>query len=102
MAALSVSWFHLTYTYPPESWVRLSGHYGWVGVEAFFVISGLVVPFALHRAGYELRTGFLRFLAKRLMWLEPPYVLSIALVVVLAHLSTMVPGFRGSPPDFSV
>lgn len=56
LAALAVAWFHLTGTYP-SGWVRASGSYGWLGVDAFFVISGFVVPYSIHRgfATYTVR-----------------------------------------------
>jgi hypothetical protein len=46
IASLSVAWFHLTNTY---QWgiVRASGSWCWLGVEAFFVIFGFVIPYAL-------------------------------------------------------
>jgi peptidoglycan/LPS O-acetylase OafA/YrhL len=103
LAALSVSWFHFTNgsSYVSTGWLRASGTYGWLGVEAFFVISGFVIPYSLLGGGYEPRRHFGRFLLKRLTRLEPPYLLSIVLVIALAYLSARTPGFAGSPPDYS-
>lgn len=100
LAALAVTWFHLTNSYP-DGWVRASGSYGWLGVEAFFVISGFVLPYSLHRSQYKL-SDFGRFMLRRLIRLEPPYVASVLLVVVLAWLSFATPGFRGLSPNFEL
>lgn len=95
LAALSVSWFHLTNTYD-AGWVRWSGHYGWLGVEVFFVISGFVIPYAIARSGrISSPRDFGNFMLRRMIRLEPPYIASIMLVVGLAMLSQQVPGFRG-------
>ncbi len=101
LAALGVAWFHLTNTYQPGS-VRHSGSYGWLGVEVFFVISGFIVPYSISLAypNYSLK-DYPNFCARRLLRLEPPYVASIFLVVVLAFISALVPGFKGRPLQLS-
>jgi peptidoglycan/LPS O-acetylase OafA/YrhL len=105
LAALSVAWFHFTNgsgsDWLPHGFVRSSGEYGWLGVEAFFVISGFIIPYAMQRSGYTI-ADVGRFLAKRLVRLEPPYLVAVALAIVLWHISAMMPGFRGKPPDISV
>ncbi len=100
LAALSVTWFHLTNTYS-MNWVRQSGSLGWLGVEAFFVISGFIIPYSLHRSGYTLR-DFPNFMLRRIVRLEPPYIISIALVLVLWELSARAPGFAGEPPSYGL
>ncbi|MDB5452444.1 MAG: putative acyltransferase, partial [Caulobacteraceae bacterium] len=99
LASLAVAWFHLTNQYDWNA-IRWSGAYGWLGVECFFVISGFIIPYSLHRANYQL-SGFPRFIARRLVRLEPPYLVSIALVIALAYASTLAPGFRGGAPHYS-
>lgn len=99
VASFSVCWFHLTsFHYPtPDgplyALVRRSGSYGWVGVEIFFVISGFVIPYSLYRARYQLRS-YSTFIAKRLVRLDPPYLASIILLIVLAYLYS---GYSGKP-----
>lgn len=102
LASLAVAWFHLTNGYAPDSIVRLSGAYGWAGVDCFFVISGFVIPYFLMKGvdGYTIK-HFPRFMGKRLLRLEPTYLVSIVLVIVLAYLSALAPGFRGDDPNFS-
>jgi len=101
LAALAVTVFHMTNTYAPNSPVRMVGSHGWLGVEVFFVISGFVIPLSLLR-GYERYSLalFPNFLLRRITRLEPPYIVSIALVIVLAYASAATPGFRGSQPDY--
>lgn len=101
IAALSVAWFHFTHgspTYLPEGWLKSSGTYGWLGVEVFFVISGFVLPFSMYAGGYRLRQHWLTFFKKRLTRLEPPYIASILLALLLIFLSSRAPGFHGQQP----
>jgi len=67
----------------PGSLLFLSGIKGWVGVEVFFVISGFVIPYSLARSGYRIR-NFGRFLLKRIIRLDPPYIVSIVASISLA------------------
>jgi peptidoglycan/LPS O-acetylase OafA/YrhL len=96
LAALSVVWYHLTYgdpTFLSAGWFKATGHYGGTaGVYAFFVISGFIIPYALARAGYTHRS-FFRFLGKRMLRLDPPYLASIALILVLAAVAPHIPNF---------
>jgi len=43
-----------------------------------------------------------RFLAKRLVRLDPPYLISIAAAIALHYVSYLFPQFRGHIPDYSV
>jgi peptidoglycan/LPS O-acetylase OafA/YrhL len=61
----------------------LGGH-GQIGVVIFFVISGFVLPYSLH-ARYEL-ADYPRFLLRRLIRLEPVYLVGIAVAVVVMWL----------------
>jgi peptidoglycan/LPS O-acetylase OafA/YrhL len=102
LSALAVAWFHLTNGYNWD-WVRDSGTYGWLGVDAFFAISGFVVPYSIHKRfpAYSLR-DFPRFVARRTLRLEPPYIASILRVIALWNASAAVPTFPGGAPKFSV
>ena len=79
-AALAVTWFHLTNIYE-WSWLRHSGNYGWLGVEVFFVLSGFVIPYSIAHTyrGYT-HADFPSFFVRRVVRLEPPYILSILFV----------------------
>lgn len=101
IASLSVCWFHLTaFRYPSPDGpfyqaVRSSGAYGWLGVEIFFVISGFVIPYSLSRAGYR-PNAYPSFILKRLLRLEPPYLVTIALLILLAFAYA---GYSGRPAE---
>ena len=102
LAALSVCFFHFTNGehFRATSYLAPAGAYGWLGVEVFFVISGFIVPHAMLRAGYTL-SAWPTFMVKRLIRLEPPYLVSIAIVMLLGIASAMAPGFQGSPIDWT-
>jgi peptidoglycan/LPS O-acetylase OafA/YrhL len=96
-ASLAVCWFHLTrfhYIIPDQrgvALVRQTGNYGWLGVEVFFVISGFVIPYSLYRARYHIR-DFFTYLARRVVRLDPPYLTAIAMILVLAYVSSLKSG----------
>jgi peptidoglycan/LPS O-acetylase OafA/YrhL len=99
LAALSVAWFHLTNW--SGGWVASSGAWGWLGVEAFFVISGFAIPYSLGilQPRYGKR-DFGCFIARRFVRIEVPYVASIAVVIVVNMLASASPMFRGAPPGY--
>lgn len=86
LAALSVVWFHLAHAnglIEPGTAIYRAGTYGWVGVEVFFVISGFVIPYTLDRNQYRV-SQYGRFLLKRVIRLDPPYLVSILVFIALA------------------
>jgi peptidoglycan/LPS O-acetylase OafA/YrhL len=98
IASLSVCWYHLTTANPdflPEGILKASGKYGWLGVEAFFVISGFIIPFSLYRSGYKLR-NYATFIVKRITRLDPPYLVSMVICILLIYLNVVVTG-RSDP-----
>jgi peptidoglycan/LPS O-acetylase OafA/YrhL len=100
IASLSVAWFHLTNAYK-DSWVASIGAYGWLGVDVFFVISGFVIPYSIWKIypNYSMKL-FPQFVARRIVRLEPPYLLSLILVIVLHYMSSIFPWFRGETPSY--
>jgi peptidoglycan/LPS O-acetylase OafA/YrhL len=64
------------------------------------VISGCVIPLSLYGKDYRLR-DLPSFMLRRLVRPEPPYFTSIVLVLVLWHVSTLIPGFGGQAPTYS-
>ena len=100
IAVLMVTWFHMTNTYS-DGFVKSSGQYGWLGLEIFFVISGFIIPYAMYRSGYKIKKDYGRFLLKRFTRIEPPYIIAMLCTLALLYLSSLSPGFQGTPPDIS-
>jgi peptidoglycan/LPS O-acetylase OafA/YrhL len=76
-----------------------SGRVGSLGVCVFFVISGFILPYALRRSGYN-RSDYPRFVWKRVLRLDPPYLACIALTIFLNYVSALAPNFQGPPFQF--
>ena len=100
IAAFMVAYFHIARgnrSYLDHDNILFQiGAYGWAGVEIFFVISGFVITYAMFHGGYSINRIH-RFFGKRLIRLEPPYVVSIILVLLLTYISTLSPYYRGKP-----
>lgn len=75
--------------------------YGWLGVEAFFVVSGFIIPYSLSKADYRI-SRFLNFFARRCIRIEPAYLVSLVLVVLLSLLAETAPGFKGKPVNLDI
>ncbi|MBD1394717.1 acyltransferase family protein [Mucilaginibacter glaciei] len=89
IAALAVTWFHLTNNSSLGKSVAATGQYGYLGVEIFFVISGYILPYSMAMRSYRL-ADYGRFNAKRLLRIYPPYVITIILGIALMMV-TKVP-----------
>ena len=99
LAALAVAFFHFVHggrVVPEGSWLYSASAHGWLGVEVFFVISGFILPYTMARGGYRL-SGAWTFVKKRVVRLDPPYLVAIALALLLWWVSGFVPGFGGEP-----
>ena len=70
------------------------------GIWMFFVISGFVIPLAMKHVGYQFRSSAWPFFLRRIVRLEPPYIVSVLFATLLACAATHSPGYRGVP--FSV
>ena len=99
LAAAAVCWFHFTNGNEeslPDGWLKDSGRLGYLGVDVFFVVSGFVLPYSLLRGGFTLRS-VPTFVAKRVVRLDPPVYVVIAVELALGWLAAQTPGFRGPP-----
>ncbi len=78
LAALAVALFHFTNNgwLPKDHWLARFGFFGHHGVETFLVLSGFVVPYAMWRGGYTVRSVG-PFLGRRLTRIYPPYLASV-------------------------
>ncbi len=82
-AAILVTIFHLTGSSGLSKSTASFGKYGFVGVEMFFVISGFILPYSLHKSKYQLK-NFFAFCGKRILRIYPPYIASIAISLVVS------------------
>ena len=56
--------------------------FGHLGVQIFFVISGFVIPYSMHKGKYNIRK-IKTFFLKRFIRIHPPYLISILLVILI-------------------
>lgn len=97
IAALSVCLFHFVCTVTGfvnnESVLKVFsfGHYG---VQMFFVISGFIIPWSMFHGRYKIN-NFFTFTAKRLIRLEPPYLISLIFAIAHTYIRTLSPHYNG-------
>jgi peptidoglycan/LPS O-acetylase OafA/YrhL len=97
IAALAVVWYHVTTCNSAisSSILKASGSFGYLGVAAFFVISGFVIPYSLDQRGYTIVRDGWNFFLRRVIRLEPAYLVSVAVIVAAPYLEALTPWFRG-------
>lgn len=107
LASFAVCWYHLVFANHAfagsgliQATLRDSARNAWVGVDVFFVISGFIIPLALCRARYVL-SSYGRFVLKRIVRLDPPYLVSIVVCIALAYLSASAHRLHGAPVHLS-
>lgn len=66
------------------------------GLYVFFIFSGFILPYSLYNSGYQIK-HYHRFLWKRLIRIEPPYLLSILIIVLLSYLAQLSPNHTSKP-----
>lgn len=104
IAAVSVCLFHFTdkHKYLPDGdLLKQTFQYGHFGVEMFFIISGFVIPYALSAGSYTL-SRFMTFMKKRILRIEPPYLLCVLLALALNYLTTKTPFYQGPSFKFDI
>lgn len=70
--------------------------YGKYGVQIFFVITGVVIPISLINSNYNYLL-FWKFIYKRIVRIEPPYIFSILIGLILLLMRNHL--FSGVPHD---
>lgn len=75
IAAMAVALFHLGGKALPVL------KYGWLGVYMFFLLSGFIICWAIPQNYTWKLSG--RFILKRIIRIEPPYIISIALAIII-------------------
>jgi len=84
IASLMVCVFHVKkyiwWTFNPN-WITKAFEQGYLGVYIFFIVSGFVIPYSMYVKNYQLKS-FWKYIAKRTVRIEPPYVLFIILLLI--------------------
>jgi peptidoglycan/LPS O-acetylase OafA/YrhL len=96
-AATSVCLFHFVCTttdYVHNKTVLDVFSLGEYGVHLFFVISGFIIPWSMYQGRYQIKY-FFTFLWKRLLRLEPPYLISVLIASILLILRLHFYGSTG-------
>lgn len=78
-AAFSVMMFHFVCKgtgFIKNEFILSLFNNGQYGVQMFFIISGFIIPWSMYYSRYKIQNIF-KFLLKRLLRLEPPYIVSI-------------------------
>jgi len=101
-AAFSVCIFHFSRNhFLGVGGVEQIAQEGYLGVDAFFVISGFVIPLALWKAQFN-PSQFAHFLFARLLRLYPAFLAAAVSTILLWYGSSLAPGFKGSAPHFTL
>lgn len=101
LAALSVCLFHFVYTttnYIQDDIILNIFSYGNLGVQVFFIISGIVIPLSMIKGNYSY-TSFPKFVLKRFIRIEPPYIAAVLLGILYLNIRNYVPG--SAPVDMT-
>ena len=80
IAALLVVIVHVSINLD-ESWITRIASYGQHGVVMFFVISGFIIPYSLHKSEYKIQ-DISNFLLRRIARLNPPYYVILFLTIL--------------------
>ncbi len=98
LAAWSVCLYHFMCTttgfLDPEGMIYKTFYFGQNGVQLFFIISGLVIPWSMYEKGYRIE-NLGRFILKRLIRLEPPYMFSVLAMLAVIFLRKYSPSYDG-------
>ncbi len=96
IAALGVVLSHSAALYLPRTnFFQPVSAFGSVGVYIFFIISGFIIPYAMLQNKYEI-SHFKNLMLRRIMRIEPPYIICIILILLLDYLSYFSPWYTGA------
>jgi peptidoglycan/LPS O-acetylase OafA/YrhL len=98
IAAFAVMLFHFTVVtsiqLSEENPLYRVGVYGHLGVEIFFVISGLIIPYSMFQRSYTLNSMG-KFLLRRTVRIEIPFLILIGIEILLIYISSLTPWKNG-------
>ena len=101
VAALGICLYHYSHALSPVgSWANTAFAYGYLGVQMFFVVTGLLVPLSFFKKNYAL-TDFGAMFRKRFWRLEPAFWVSVGLFVLMDILA-MFTGHAAEVQPFSL
>lgn len=96
LASLMVCLFHLILgnanLFPSSNLLERTFSFGYLGVEIFFILSGYVICYSFPEGFGFRHLG--TFFSKRIVRIEPPYIASIVLVIVLNLFSHKITGIK--------
>ncbi|HUQ66063.1 MAG TPA: acyltransferase [Flavitalea sp.] len=93
IAASAVCYFHFvstTQNYIHNKLIRNIFDFGDHGVYMFFVISGIVIPLSMIKSNYSYK-NWGRFVGKRFMRLEPPYICAVIIAIIYFQIRLHIP-----------
>jgi len=93
IASVAVALFHLGGKSLPVL------KYGWLGVHMFFLLSGFIICKAIPR-NYSWRLSG-KFISKRIIRIEPPYIISIIIVLLVNMLLAGLSLIPSAQPDWA-
>lgn len=100
LTAILVAFYHFSnYFLPKTNWLHIIFAQGYLGVEAFFVISGLVIPLSFAQKNYDIRQ-IRSVVLKRIIRIEPAYWASIFLMICIDVFGGLYE--RGQLPHFGI
>lgn len=95
IASLMVCLVHFTGTIGPGL-IKEAGTFGVYGVQIFFTISGFIIPYSLFQSGY-LINYYHKFLLKRIVRIDPPYLIIIGVIILLSYAAQLSPYHTTEP-----
>lgn len=93
IAALAVCLYHFVCTttgYFTDELLLDIFHFGKKGVQLFFIISGIVIPLSMINLNYQIKQ-FGKYLLKRFIRIEPPYLMAVAAGILFLYARNFVP-----------
>lgn len=67
---------------------------GGLAIIVFFTISGFVIPWWLFHAEYRIK-DYGRFVARRMLRIEPPFIVALFLAIAYTYVRTLSPYYNG-------
>lgn len=99
LTAIVVAFYHFSnFFLPKTNWLHRLFAEGYLGVEAFFVISGMVIPLSFAQKNYTIQQ-FKSVVTKRIIRIEPAYWASIVLMIFIDAFGGLYE--RGQLPNFN-